>query len=174
MRDRLVLQASQCAESDGPHLPPDFFGGRHFGACPAADRSQEYNKQLGRSAAARVGRRHYATGCLHLQISDNCLVVDGIESRHVDIVVDVAPIGSCTARKAVVMVRNLGDKPTLVHDLRVITLHNLLFRHAAPVGTARSRKGDVGTMHPIGTKVLLDEVTLSEYAANSKVPARMF
>ena len=173
VRDRLVLRASQCADSDGPRLPPDFFGGRHFGAWPAADRGQEYNKQLGRSASARVGRRHYATGCLHLQIPEDCLVVDGNESPHVDIVVDVAPIGSCTARKSVVMVRNLGDKPTLVHDLRVITLHNSLVRRAAPVRTARSHKGDVGTMHPIGTRVLLDGVTISEYAANSKVPARM-
>jgi hypothetical protein len=45
------------------------------------------------------------------------------------------------------MVRNFGDEPTLVHDLRVITLHNLLVRCAAPVGTARSKKGDVGAMH---------------------------
>jgi hypothetical protein len=174
VRDRLVLRASQCADSDGPRLPPDFFGGSHFGAWPAADRGQEFNKQLGRSASARVGGRHYAAGCLHFQVPDDCLVVDGIESPHVDIIVNVAPIGSCTARKSVVMVRNLGDEPTLAHDLRTITMHNSLVRRAAPVGTARSHKGDVGTMHPIGTRVLLDGITMSEYAANSKVPARMF
>ena len=174
VRDRLVLQASQCADSEGPRLPPDFFGGTHFGAWPAADRGQEYNRQLGRSTSARVGGRHYATGCLHFQIPGDCLVVDGVESPHVDIIVDVAPIGSCTAKKSVVMVRNLGDEPTLAHDLRMITLHNSLIRRAAPVGTARSHKGDVGSMHPIGTRVLLDGITMSEYAANSKVPARMF
>jgi hypothetical protein len=42
------------------------------------------------------------------------------------------------------------------------------------VGTARSHKSDVGTMHPIGTRVLLDGATMTEFAANSKVPARMF
>ena len=57
---------------------------------PRPDCGQEYNKQLARSTSARVGGRHYATGYLHLQIPENCLVVDGIESPHVDIVVDVA------------------------------------------------------------------------------------
>ncbi len=72
------------------------------------------------------------------------------------------------------MVRNLSEEPTLVHNLQVITLHYSLVQHAARVGTARSHKGDVETMHPIGTRVLFDGVTMFEYAANSKVPARMF
>jgi hypothetical protein len=66
VRDRIVLRTSQCADSNGPHLPPDIFGGRHFGAWQAANRGQEYNKQLRRSASARVGGRHYAAGRLRL------------------------------------------------------------------------------------------------------------
>jgi hypothetical protein len=42
------------------------------------------------------------------------------------------------------------------------------------MGTARSHKGDVRTKQPIWTRVLFDGVTISKYAANSKVPARMF
>ena len=107
-----------------PRLPSDFFGGRHFGAWSAADCGQEYNNggQLGRSASARVSGRHYTMGCLYFQVPEDCLVVNGIASPHVD----ALPIGYCTAKKSVVMVSNLGGEPTLVHNLRIIALHNSL------------------------------------------------
>jgi hypothetical protein len=88
---------------------------------------------------------------------------DGIDSPHVDIVVNIVPIGSCTERKSVVTVRDLGDEPMMVNNSRIIALHNLLIQYAAPAGTARSHKGEVGTMHSIGTKVLLDGITMLEY-----------
>ena len=112
-QNRITVQlASQCIDSDGPGLLPDFFDRRHFGARPAADCGQEKNGQLGRSASDRVGERHYARSCLDFQVPEDCLVVDGIDPLQVDIVVNIAQIGSCTARNLVVMACNLAYKPT--------------------------------------------------------------
>jgi hypothetical protein len=61
----------------------------------------------------------------------------------------------------------------MVEDLRFITLHNSLLRTRVPFGSARASRGDLGNMHPIGTRILLDGVTTAEYAANSKVPQQM-
>ena len=36
-------------------------------------------------------------------------------------------------------------------------------------GQARSDRGDVGAMNPIRTRVMLDGMTLSEYAVGKKV-----
>ena len=44
----------------------------------------------------------------------------------VDIVVDVAPIGSCKNKKSIVMIRNVADDPSLVRELRAIVLHNMM------------------------------------------------
>jgi hypothetical protein len=78
-----------------------------FAAWPNADRGQAFNERLASALSARPGGRHYAKGCLHLQIPGDCLVIDGISAPHDDIVVDIAPIGTYTNRKSVVMVRNL-------------------------------------------------------------------
>jgi hypothetical protein len=40
-------------------------------------------------------------------IAADCLVIDSVSAPHVDIIVDVAPIGTYTNRKSVVMVQNL-------------------------------------------------------------------
>jgi len=180
-QQRLVYAARQCSDADGPRMPADIVGGNDIGAWPTADRAQVYNEHLASASSAKVGGRHYAPSCLHLRIPPDCLVIDGINHPHVDIVVDVAPIGNCRSRKSVVMVRNLlsptleptyigeGGKPYFFGDLQVITLHNSLVRMAVPVGAARSSKGDVGAMHPIGTRVMHDGMTISEYSTTSKV-----
>jgi hypothetical protein len=51
--------------------------------------------------------RHYAKGCSHQQIPADCLVIDSVSAPHVDIIVDIAPIGTYTNRKLLVMVQNL-------------------------------------------------------------------
>ena len=53
-----------------------------------------------------------------------------------------------------------------------ITLHNSLLRTRVPVGLARAGRSDLGSMHPIGTRIVLDGVTTADYAANSKAPQR--
>jgi hypothetical protein len=60
----------------------------------------------------------------------------------------------------------------MVEDLGFITLHNSLLRTRVPAGSARAGRGDLGSMHLIGTRILRDGVTTADYAANSKVPLR--
>ncbi|KAI2512275.1 hypothetical protein MHU86_2151 [Fragilaria crotonensis] len=182
---RQVYWASQCSDADGPRMPPDVIGGIDIGAWHPADRGQAFNDRLARSNSVRIGGRHYAPGCHHFRLPSDCLVIDGADNAVVDIVVDIAPIGNCTSRKSIIMVRQIlsptldplckgeAGRPLMVEDLRFITLHNSLLRTRVPVGSARASRGDLGNMHPIGTRILLDGVTTAEYAANSKVPQRM-
>ena len=58
----------------------------------------------------------------------------------------------------------------VVGFLESIVDHNSLLRWQVPVGTARQNKGDVGTMHAIGTRVELDGLGKVGYTANYKVP----
>ena len=62
------------------------------------------------------------------------------------------------------------NQPNLVGSLKAIVEHNSLLCRRVPVGTARQNKGDVGTMHAIGTRVLLAGAGTVGYAANNKVP----
>jgi hypothetical protein len=48
-------------------------------------------------------------------------------------------------------------------------MHNSLIRRHVRADHARSDQGDVGAMHPIGTRVMLDGMTLAEYAVGKKV-----
>ena len=160
---------TQCADHEGPRMPPDFVLGHDLGAWANADRAQEYNRRLVSSNSTRVGGRHYAPGCLHLNIPDTCWILDPKERPFVDIIVDIAPTGSSGSieRKSVMMVRSILDaslksrychlsQPDLVGSLEAIVENNSLIRRCVPVGTARQNKGDVGTIHAIGKRVLLD------------------
>jgi hypothetical protein len=93
-------------------MTPDVIGGHNVAAWPNADRGQAFNKRLGSAPSARPGGRHSAKGCLHQQIPSDCLVIDGVSAPHVDVIVDIAPIGTYTNRKSVVMVQNfLSPEP---------------------------------------------------------------
>lgn len=185
LQRRLVYLASQCSDSEGPRMAPDVIAGHNIAAWPNADRGQAFNERLASALSARPGGRHYAKGCLHQQIPGDCLVIDGISAPHVDIIVDIAPIGTYMNRKSVVMVRNLlspeleqmywGDEgcPYFVGELPLITMHNSLIRRHVRTGHARSDQGDVGAMHPIGTRVMLDGMTLAEYAVGKKVSSQL-
>lgn len=163
-------------------MPPDFVAGHDLGAWPVADRAQEYNRRLVNSKSTRVGGRHYAPGCLHLNVPETCWIIDPKENPFVDIIVDIAPIGSSAVeRKSIIMVRDILDEHKnsrychleghdLVESLKAIDEHNCLLSTLSPIGTARQNAGDVGTMHAIGTRVLLDGTTTVGYAANYKVP----
>ena len=137
---RQVYWGTQCSDADGPKLPPDYIGGEDIGTWYPADRGQAYNDRLSSSNSVRVGGRHYAPGCRHLRLPSDCLIIDGADDPAVDIIVDVAPIGKCTCRKSVVMVRQIlsptqvalcegeAKRPLMVEDSGFITLHNSLLR----------------------------------------------
>ena len=90
LQRRLVYLASQRSDSEGPRMAPDVIGGHNVAATPNADCGQ----RLASALSARPGGRHYAKGCLHQLISADCLVIDGISAPHIDIVVNIAPIGT--------------------------------------------------------------------------------
>ncbi|KAI2505999.1 hypothetical protein MHU86_8410 [Fragilaria crotonensis] len=165
-------------------MPPDLISGHDVGVWPVPDRAQEYNRRLVNSNSTRVGGRHYAPGCLHLNIPDTCWIVDPEERPFVDIIVDIAPpVSSTIGRKSVIMIRSILDASLksqychlkqlydVVGCLDAIVEHNSLLRRHVSVGTARQNKGDVGTMHAIVTRVLLDGSGTVGYATNyTKVP----
>ena len=64
--------------------------------------------------------------------------------------------------------------PYFVGELPLITMHNSLIRRHVCAGHARLDQGDVGAMHPIGTRVMLDGMTLSDYAVGKKVSYRSY
>ena len=69
-----------------------------------------------------------------------------------------------------------GDEgwPYFVGELPLIPMHNLLVRRHVRAGHARLDLGDVGAVHPIGTRVMLDGMTLSdEYAVGMKVSSKL-
>ena len=63
--------------------------------------------------------------------------------------------------------------PYFVGELPLIPMHNLLVRRHVRAGHVGLDLGDVGGMHPIGTRVVLDGMTLSEYAVGKKVSSQL-
>ncbi len=88
--------------------------------------------------------------------------------------VDTDDAGGTRNGQSVVMVRNVtkinGDG-MCTGFLDHITAHNVQLRKAGSKGCARPKGEDVGTMHPIGTGILLDRTGTVPFAANWKVPA---
>ena len=179
---RMVLMAKQCSDSDGPCMPPDIIVGEDVGTWPAAYRAREYNSRLVASKAAKVGGRHYAKACLHSQLPEDCLIVGGRDTPQVDVVVEIAAHQSFRARRTTVRVRNLLSEsddatffsyvgwnfPMLVHELRTIALHNKILRRKLAKGSARNSNGDIGEMHPLGTRIMPNGITKSTYSATYK------
>ena len=188
---RLVVRAQQCSDCDGPRMPPDTVLGKEgkredISHLPRAERVARYNANLASSTAAKVGCRHYARGSHHYVIPRDCLVINGDDAGpHVDVVVDVAPRGSFKAHKSVVRVRNIlspkmdsnfvgrSGEPMLTHELKTITLHNTILRKRLRIGGGRSSTGDIGAMHPIGTRVLQDGIRTTSYLATRLVSRQL-
>ncbi|KAI2500446.1 hypothetical protein MHU86_14050 [Fragilaria crotonensis] len=131
-------------------MAPDVIGGHNIAAWPNADRGQAFNERLASALSARPGGRHYAKGCLHQQIPGDCLVIDGVSAPHVDIIVDIAPIGTYMNRKSVVM--SLGDTsaPAMRGQTRVMLVPCIRLE-----------------------RVMLDGMTLAEYAVGKKVSSQL-
>jgi hypothetical protein len=135
---RSIFRAFQCADHDGPRMPPDVVNLQDISCWPAADRASEYNRRLVTSNSARKGGRHYAAGCLYSRVPNDCLVIgDNVgNTPHVDVIIDVSPIGGCTHRKSVVMIRQLVSpegrplfncdvgSDVAMKDLRTIVTYN--------------------------------------------------
>ena len=95
--------------SEGPVLPPNVYHGQQAIGWSKDELALQYNRHL--VAHANSGRKyghHYAAGCLHQVIPDDCCwIVDPSVMHNVDILVKVAPLGKCTNRQSIIMVRNV-------------------------------------------------------------------
>jgi hypothetical protein len=98
-----IYRAVQCADHDGPRVPPNMVNFHDVASWPAADRAWLYNRRLALSNSARIGGRHYAAGCLYTsRLSSNCrLVIDDKvgDTPHANFILDVSPIGGETANR---------------------------------------------------------------------------
>ena len=125
---RVVFTSKQCADHDGPRMPSDLVGGDNIGSWPIVDRAQEYNRRLADLNSARVGGRHYAQACLHLNLPETCWIVDPMEYSFVSIVINIA-LNFCPAeRKSIIMVRSILDiltsRGTVIWMGRTFRIHS--------------------------------------------------
>ena len=172
-QNRVSYRVEQCLDSEGPKMPPDVFDGYRQTDIPEEYLQALYNERLACAKSATKKGRHYAQGCLHYRLPENCWVVDPTGQHFVDIVVDLPDVGNERNRQSVVMVRNVNflsddNGVGFATEIGRITQHNRAMRLAGSTGQARQNLGDLGTMHAIGTRVMLDG-TLGTYKANGDV-----
>lgn len=179
-----VMSAYQCPDELGPCLPPDFIEGeQHDGVGERAHLRRIYRMALMGSNSSKRGCRHYASGYLHNNIDPNETLI--IDPRDGDIDIRVAvqikrPAGSersgqnpkrhavALARESVVHVRYL---PSLGSGARKLLLD--IRDHASTVQdgnkqSARSGLGDRGSMFPVGTRIMKDNVTRKQYVTSTR------
>jgi hypothetical protein len=182
---RVIIRANQCADQDGPMLPPDVISGQNFSlAWPREVLALEFNSILAGSKSARLGGRHYASGTRYFDLPSSCLVLDPVVDPMVDVVIDDAPCGTSVDRQTVVRVRHtlmLKTDPVPMDDLKLriarraslllkITRCNTAIRRGMRTTSGvRNTGGDVGNMYAIGMRVEGDGATMIPYAANEKV-----
>ena len=172
-QNRLVYRARQCSDADGPMLAPDVYSGEDAGGWLQPYLAAQYNHCLARSNSARLGGRHYATGCHHFKVPDTCWTIDPMVTHCVDIMVDVATVGRCTNWQSVVMIRNIlvvdseedrnsdryhtdWDRDTqLIGDLNQNIFHNEVFRRRSVRGTSRARAAMLGRCMQSGRMLAL-------------------
>jgi hypothetical protein len=171
-----IMYARQCPDEEGPRLAPDHVEGADYAMVEKRYLRRAYNAGLEASPSAKRGCRHYVSGFLHRVISRNdSLVIDPSVEGDVDVCVSVqvnhpgSQSGKMSvSRDSVVQIRYL---PTL--GPAADAMLDDIKRHARTVrsrnqGSARAGKGDLGSMHPIGTRICLDGVRRTRYVTSSE------
>ncbi|KAI2496633.1 hypothetical protein MHU86_17892 [Fragilaria crotonensis] len=178
-----VMSAYQCPDELGPCLPPDFINGeQHDGAQKKAHLRRVYRMALMSSKSARRGCRHYAHGYLHRKIDPNETLIIDPEDGDIDIRVAIQirrppskadakdPTKHCVAlsRESVVLVRYLPHLGSGAEKL----LSNIR-DHASTVQgqnkhSARNGLGDHGSMFPLGSRIMKDNITRKQYVTSTR------
>ncbi|KAI2508620.1 hypothetical protein MHU86_5803 [Fragilaria crotonensis] len=162
LKGRVVHKTHQLTDEDGPALPPDFVDGEDLSTRYDCNRlTGLYRFAYCTSNSARRGCRHYARGFLHKNIDPKTTyVIDPTKCAEIDLLVDVlirAGHGNnkvALHRKSVVRISYLpvvvgkGCK-SLMQD---INNHCNAVKKFSSSG-ARAGKGDLGKMHPIGSRI---------------------
>ena len=170
-QNRVIHRAVQSHDADGPMLAPDLLEGEERiipgdekASVPHVYLAAYYRNGLATSPSAKLGGRYYVSQALHYQLPDTCWEIDPEVTHNVDVVIDVDAVGETRNRQSVVMMRNVLEMDAFVDDnlvesADVITQHNKCLRERVKKGTPRTKCGDLGTMHAIGTRVAFDNVT---------------
>ena len=167
----LVFQAYQCPDDSGPRLPPDFIDRKDQSEQPASKRRITYNERIMNAPSVRRHCRRYARGCLHRVIPPNAWVIDPKETPNVDVVITVQASQTGNSkfhviRRSVIQIRFLTELQGSVALLRRVRDHAQSVAEGAKSGSARSDCGDMGSMHPIGTRVM-QNLTEGKYTSSS-------
>lgn len=154
----VVYDAYQCPDDSGPRLPPDVFDGKDKSKLGKARLREMYNSRLIKAPSVRKHCRCYVRGCLHRIIPAGAFIIDPLNTPNIDVKVKIQysePVTEAVVvkRECLVQIRYLPEiveSDSLLEDVR---------RHAQMVaestkGQARSNCGDLGSMHPIGTRVM--------------------
>ena len=158
-----IHNTKQLTDDEGPALPPDYIVGQEEDMQNMDQISQKeaFRDAFSRSMSARLGCRHYAPGFLHKKIDPlTTFVIDPVcEFNELDLHVDVAIPSNkdhpVFHRRSVVQIRYL---PTIVGSsckelLSDINRHCKLVKKERGVAGTRAGHGDLGAMHPIGSRI---------------------
>lgn len=174
-----VYHLRQCADEDSPRLPPDFIAGADFSSTHTVmELRQAYLMEYVQSPSARRGCRHYVKQHLHRVIDpETVLVIDAAVEGDADLHISTHirhPNDRDKVslfRDSIVQVRHL---PALgegaMHLLSDIRHHASSVRVTRGSSGVRGNHGDLGSMHPVGTRIERDKVNgprKSRYKASS-------
>ena len=171
-QNRVTSVVNQVFDAEGLMPPPDVYQGEREIGWSKDELVLQYNHHLAYSNTGRKDERHYAAECLHHVIPDDCWIVGPSVMHNVNIIVKVVPLGKCTNRQSIIMVRNaiVPGVHSLEGAVNNVVLYNRLLRQSSPRGAVRANKGDVGFMYAVGTHTEHDGVTETPYKSNSRVP----
>ena len=174
-----VYHLRQCADEDSPRLPPDFIAGADFSLTHTVEELRRaYLMEYVQSPSARRGCRHYVQQHLHRVIDpETVLVIDAAVEGDADLHISTHichPKGRDKVslfRDSIVQVRHLpalGEGAmSLLSDIRH---HASSVRVTRGSSGVRGKHGDLGSMHPVGTRIERDKVNgpwKSRYKASS-------
>ena len=152
-------------DEEGPGLPPDYIVGEGDNLSNADEkcRAKTFQEAFSRSMSARLGGRHYAPGFLHMGQNIDPLttwVIDPKEFSELDLECYVTILPSTDGqlpfeRLSVVQIRYL---PHVVGSgceelLTDINRHCRMVSSEKGSAGARAGNGDLGGMHPIGSRI---------------------
>jgi hypothetical protein len=162
---RLIHCTKQQTDEEGPGLPPDFIVGGEDDLLNADEKSRAktFQEAFSRSMSAKLGGRHYAPGFLHRghKIDPSTTwVIDPKEFSELDLLCYVTIPPSTDGqlpfqRWSVVQIRYL---PHVVGSgceelLTDINRHCRMVSREKGGAGARAGNGDLGGMHPIGSRI---------------------
>ena len=150
----------QCADEDSPRLPPDYIAGADLSSTHTVEELRRaYLMEYVQSPSARRGCRHYVQQHLHRVIDPETVLVtdaavEGDADLHISTHISHPKGRDKVFRDSIVQVRHLpalGEGAmSLLADINHHTSSVRITRGSSGV---RRKQGDMGSMHPVGTRI---------------------